>query len=253
VTFDVAGSAYDRFMGRYAEKLAPAFADFAGVHEGTVIDVGCGSGVLTEELARRVGGGSVAAVDPSPLLEACAARVPDADVRSGAAEELPWPDGAFDAALAQLVLHFLDDPRAGLAEMARVVRPGGTVAACTWNFREMKLLRTFWESVRSLEPNAPRETTSHESLDELAELGRSAGLQDVETATLEVSASYGGFDELWSTFLLGVGPAGEYCVRLPRKRQSAVREEYRGRLGEPSGSFSLSARAWALRGRAPSG
>src|SRR5690242_21944512 len=124
MTFDVSGDAYDGFMGRYARELAPVFADFSDFHSGTVLDVGCGSGILTEELAARVGPENVAAVDPSPLVEACAARVPGADVRKGAAESLPWPDDSFDAALSQLVLHFLDDPVAGLVEMRRVTRPG---------------------------------------------------------------------------------------------------------------------------------
>src|ERR1044072_5223840 len=109
MSFEVSRTVYARVMGRYASELAPAFADLAGVHEGRVLDVGCGSGVLTEELARRVGEGDVAAVDPSPMLEDCRARVPGADVRTASAEELPWPDRTFDAALAQLVLHFLDD------------------------------------------------------------------------------------------------------------------------------------------------
>src|SRR3954454_3348910 len=143
MSFDVSGSAYDRFMGPFARELAPAFADFADVHGGTVVDVGCGSGILTEELARRVGERNVAAVDPSSLVEACAARVPGADVRRGAAEALPWPDDSFDAAVAQLVIHFLDDPVVGVAEMRRVVRPGGLVAACSWDFPAMQLLRTF--------------------------------------------------------------------------------------------------------------
>src|SRR6266498_1538105 len=105
MTFDVSGDAYDRFMGRYSRELAPVFADFAEIGlTGTVVDVGCGSGILTEELAGRL------AAEQSPLVEACAARVPGADVRRGAAEALPWPDDSFDAALAQLVLHFLDDP-----------------------------------------------------------------------------------------------------------------------------------------------
>ena len=148
MSFDVSGNAYDRFMGRYALELAPAFADFVGVHEGKVVDVGCGSGILTEELARRVGAENVAAADPSPLLETCRERVPEADVRPGTAEELPWTDDTFDAALAQLVLHFLDDPVVGITEMRRVTRPGGVVAASTWNFPPVPLNTSPVTSVR---------------------------------------------------------------------------------------------------------
>jgi len=253
MTFDVSGDAYDRFMGRYSLELAPVFADFARIEPGlTALDVGCGSGVLTEELARRLGAERVAGVDPSPLVEACAARVPGADVRSGAAEELPWPDDSFDAALAQLVIHFLDDPLVGVGEMRRVVRPGGSVAACSWDFPAMQLLRTFWESVRHLDPAAPSETLPYASLEGLAKLGDDAGLEDVETAALDVSSRYEDFDELWGSFLLGVGPAGQYCVSLDPDKQRAVRDEYRRRIGDPSGSFTLSASAWAVRGRPPS-
>lgn len=252
MTFDVSGDAYDRFMGRYSGELAPVFADFGGIRSGTVLDVGCGSGVLTEELARRVGAENVAAVDPSPLVEAAAARVPDADVRRGAAEALPWPDDSFDAALAQLVIHFLDDPAVGVTEMGRVVRPGGLVAACSWDFPAMQLLRTFWESVRYLDPAQPGETLPYATLEGLAELGDEAGLESVETDALEVSSRYEDFDELWGTFLLGVGPAGQHCVSLAPEAQQALRDEYRTRLGNPSGSFTLTATAWAVRGRAPS-
>jgi SAM-dependent methyltransferase len=252
MSFDVSGDAYDRFMGRYSQELAPVFADFAGIEPGlTAVDVGCGSGVLTEELARRLGPERVAGVDPSALVEACAARVPGADVRKGAAEALPWPDGSFDAALAQLVIHFLDDPVVGVVEMRRVVRPGGLVAACSWDFPSMQLLRTFWDSVRHLDPSEPGEALPYATLDGLGKLGVEAGLQDVETAALEVSSRYEGFDELWGTFLLGVGPAGKYCVSLEPDAQQAVRDEYRRRLGEPEGSFALTATAWAIRGRAP--
>src|SRR6186713_3247955 len=105
MSFAVSGDAYDRFMGRYSRRLAPTFADFAGVEAGQrVLDVGCGSGVLTEELADRVG----------------AEQVPGAELKQGKAEALPWPDDSFDAAIAQLVIHFMDDPAAGVTEMARV-------------------------------------------------------------------------------------------------------------------------------------
>jgi ubiquinone/menaquinone biosynthesis C-methylase UbiE len=252
MTFDVSGDAYDNFMGRYARELAPAFADFSEVRPGTtVLDVGCGSGILTEELASRLGSENVAAVDPSPLVEACAARVPGADVRRAAAEDLPWPDGSFDAALAQLVIHFLEDPVAGLVEMRRVVRPDGVVSACSWNFPEMLLLRTFWQSVRRVDPREQGESLEIGSLAELAELGRRAGLEDVETASLVVSAGYESFDELWGSYQHGVGPAGEYVARADPATRDAVRDEFRRRLGDPEGSFTLSAEAWALRGRAP--
>jgi SAM-dependent methyltransferase len=251
MTFDVSGDAYDNFMGRYARELAPVFADFAGVHSGTAVDVGCGSGILSEELASRLGPENVAAVDPSPLVEACAARVPGADVRRGAAEALPWPDASFDAALAQLVLHFLDDPVAGLVEMSRVTRPGGVVVACTWNFDEMLLLRTFWQSARAIVPSAPAETLEVQSLEEFAELGGQAGLDGVDGAALDVAARYESFDELWGSYQRGVGPAGDFCASLDAETREAVRDEYRRRLGEPEGSFTLSAQAWALRGRAP--
>jgi ubiquinone/menaquinone biosynthesis C-methylase UbiE len=252
MSFAVSGSAYDRFMGRYSWELAAPFADFAGVEAGlTALDVGCGSGVLTEELANRLGAQSVAAADPSPLVTACAERVPGADVRTAAAEALPWPDGSFDLTVAQLVILFLDDPNAGVSEMRRVVRVGGTVAACVWDVAEgMTLLRTFWDAARVVDPQAPGEgTTLFASPDELAELWQAARLREVETATLEVEAGYEGFDDYWGSFLLGVGPAGEYCASLERDRQEALREECRGRLGDPAGPFSLPARAWAVRGR----
>jgi SAM-dependent methyltransferase len=250
MSFDVSGNAYDRFMGRYARELAPTFADFAGVRDGKVVDVGCGSGILTEELASRVGAENVAAADPSPLLEACRERVPGADVRSGTAEGLPWPDDSFDAALAQLVLHFLDEPVVGLAEMRRVTRPRGVVAASSWNFPQMPLLRVFWEAARELVPDAAAETQQFGSLEEFAELGPKAGLEDADAAPLDVSIQYESFEALWSTFELGVGPAGEFYASLPDASRRAVRDEYYRRLGSPAGSFDLPAQAWALRGRA---
>jgi SAM-dependent methyltransferase len=251
MTFDVSGEAYDNFMGRYSRELAPVFADYAGVSSGTAVDVGCGSGVLTEELAARLGAENVAAADPSPLAEACAARVPGADVQTAAAESLPWPDASFDAALAQLVLHFLDDPVVGLVEMSRVTRPGGTVAANTWNFSQMLLVGTFWQAARAVVPGTPGERPELQSLEAFGDLAKQAGLEDVDAAPLNVSSRYESFDELWGSFQRGVGPAGDFCASLDPETGAALREEYRRRLGEPQGSFSLTAQAWALRGRVP--
>ena len=253
MTFTVSGDAYDSFMGRYSRPLAPAFADFGGVGQGQrALDVGCGSGVLTEELARRVGPEQVAAVDPSPLLRAAAERVPGAELKEGSAEDLPWPDDSFDAALAQLVIHFMDDPAAGATEMARVTRPGGTVAACSWDFAGgMEMLRVYWQAARDLDPAISGESRSFGHLEELDSLWRERGLEEVEAGAIEVETHYEDFDELWGSFLLGVGPAGQYVTSLPSHRQALLRDEYHRRLGEPTGGFRLGARAWAVRGRVP--
>lgn len=253
MSFDVSGDAYDRFMGRYSRPLAPAFADFAAVEAGQrVVDVGCGTGVLTEELARRVGADHVAGADPSPMLQAAAERVPGADLEQASAEELPWPDDSFDAALAQLVVHFMADPAKGVDEMTRVTRPGGVVAACTWDFAGggMELLRIFWQSVRALDPGAESETSPLGDRGRLDALWSGSGLQRVETEALEVSSDYEDFGELWSSFSRGVGPAGQYLLRQSPERQDAIRAEYFARVGEPAGSFTLTGRAWAVRGRA---
>ena len=252
MSFDVSGDAYDRFMGRYSLRLAPAFADFAGVEAGQrAVDVGCGTGVLTEELSRRLGADHVAGADPSPMLEACAERVPGAELRHASAEQLPWSDDSFDAALAQLVVHFMDDPAKGVDEMARVTRAGGTVAACTWDFTGggMQLLGTYWESVRAVDPGAESERSPFGDRGQLDALWRERGLQEVETEALEVSTDYEDFDELWSSFSRGVGPAGQYLLSARPEQQEAIRAEYFSRVGEPTGGFELSARAWGVRGR----
>lgn len=254
MSFDVSGDAYDRFMGRYSLSLAPAFADFAGVAPGQrVLDVGCGTGVLTEELARRLGAENVAAADPSPMLETTAERVPGIELRRASAEELPWPDDGFDATLSQLVMHFLTDPAAGVDEMARVTRPGGVVASCTWDFAGggMQLLGTFWQSARALDPEAESESSTMGDRQNLEALWRGCGLQHVETGALEVSSRYEDFEELWSSFSRGVGPAGQHLQSLPPDRQAALKEQYFARIGEPRGSFELGARSWAVRGRVP--
>ncbi len=138
MSFAVPAEAYDAFMGRYSMQLASGFAAFAGIEPGhRVLDVGCGPGALVAELVRRLGANAVAAADPSePFVTAARQRHPGVDIRLAAAEELPFPDNAFDAALAQLVVHFMTDAVAGVAEMARVTRPDGVVAACVWNGRQ---------------------------------------------------------------------------------------------------------------------
>jgi SAM-dependent methyltransferase len=255
VTFATSRENYDAFMGRYANRLAPLLIAYAGVRVGQrALDVGCGPGSLTEALGELVGPEHVAAVDPSgPFAAASAERVPAADVQVGAAESLPWPDDAFDVALSQLVVNFMSDADAGVAEMRRVVRPGGTVAACTWDYSGgMTMLRIFWDAALALDPEAWDEARNmrYQDVDSLRELWLRTGLGLVETDALVVETSYRDFDDFWEPFTGGVGPAGAYCLSLDPDRRAALREECRRRLGDPDGAFTLSATAWAVKGRA---
>jgi SAM-dependent methyltransferase len=161
VSFAVGADAYDRFMGRYSSPLAPRFADFADVDASQrVLDVGCGPGALTTELVRRLGPGTVSAVDPSePFVAAVHERHPGVSVQRASAEDLPFDDQAFDAALAQLVVHFMADPVGGLREMARVTRTGGVVAACVWDHGGSRgPLNLFWRAARELDPDVEDES-----------------------------------------------------------------------------------------------
>ena len=245
---------YDRFMGRYAPTLAAALADAATVTGGMrVLDVGCGPGGLTRELAARVGASNVAAIDPAQqFAEACRERNPGADVRQGVAEELPWSDAEFDAALSSLVIAFMRDPDEGVREMARVTRPGGTVAACMWDIATggMTMLRLFWSAVREVDPAAEdeRRMAGTAQGDIAARLQR-AGLEDVTDGALTAHAHYAGFDDYWEPFTFAVGPSGQHLRSLSADQHARVREACRAAL--PDGPFTLDARAWYARGTVP--
>lgn len=254
--FDASGDAYDGFMGRYARPLAPRFADAAGVVAGQrALDVGCGPGALTAELVQRLGAAAVAAIDPSPpFVAACTARHPGVDVQVGRAEAIPHAAAGFDAVLAQLVLHFVGDAAAAAAELRRVARPGGTIAACVWDFAEgMQMLRAFWDAATAIDPAAPDEarTLRFGRPGEIAALFAAAGLRDVAETMLDVETTYADFDALWAGFLAGVGPAGAYCVALPADRRAALRDALDRGLGSPRGPFTLAARARCVRATAP--
>ena len=247
MSFNVSADAYLRFMGRYSEPLAAQFADLAGVRDGQrLLDVGCGPGALTAELAGRAGPEAVSAVEPSGSFAAAVReRLPGVDVRQAAAEQLPFGDAAFDAALAQLVVHFMADPVVALREMGRVTRPGGVVAACVWDHAGGRgPLSAFWQAVRELDPGADDESNLAGVREgHLAELFVQAGLDAVQVTTLTVRVRQPGFESWWETFTLGVGPAGAYLASLPAARRDELRE--RCRRQRPEGPFEVSATAWA--------
>jgi SAM-dependent methyltransferase len=250
MSFAVAADAYDRFMGRYSTRLAPQFADLAGVQQGQrALDVGCGPGALTGELVARLGAEAVAAVDPSePFVIAARERHPGVDVRLAAAEELPFPDAEFDVALAQLVVHFMADPIRSLGEMARVTRPRGVVAACVWDHAGRRgPLSVFWTAVRQLDPGARDESRlAGARAGHLAELFKAAGLHSVVDTDLAVRVEYASFDDWWEPFTLGVGPAGAYTAGLDAGRREELKERCREFV--PVAPFTLEAIAWAARG-----
>ncbi len=250
MSFAVAPDAYDRFMGRYSVPLAPKLADFASVAAGQrVLDVGCGPGALTGELVRRLGPAAVSAVDPSePFVAAARERHPGVSVQRAAAEDLPFEDKVFDAALAQLVVHFMADPVAGLRELARVTRQDGVVAACVWDHAGGQgPLSLFWEAARQLDPGVDDESERAGAREgHLAELFRAAGLREVEESVLSVSVEHQSFEEWWEPFELGVGPAGAFVAALDEERQAELRELCRELL--PPAPFTPPARAWAARG-----
>jgi SAM-dependent methyltransferase len=252
VSFAVGADQYDRFMGRYSVPLAPAFADFAGVAAGQrVVDVGCGPGALTLELVGRLGADAVSAVDPSESFVAAAReRHPGVDVQRAPAEELPFADGEFDAALAQLVVHFMADPVAGLREMARVTNAGGVVAACVWDHAGGRgPLSVFWDAARELDPDVDDESgMAGVRQGHLVELFEAAGLRDVEEGDVAVDVEHPSFEEWWEPFTFGVGPAGALVARLDPDRRAQLRDLCREM--HPDAPFIVSAHVWAARGRA---
>ena len=249
MSFDVTAAAYAAFMGRWSQPLAVGFADLAGVHGGQrALDVGCGPGALTEELVTRLGAAAVTAIDPSPSFVAAAReRFPDADVRSGAAEQLPFADDAFDVALAQLVVHFMADPVSGLGEMARVTRPGGLVAACVWDHAgDGGPLSLFWRAVQDIDPGVRRRVGAGRfprgAPGRAVPGRRPAGGRSPTSLTVRVG--FATFADWWEPFTLGVGPAGSYVAGLDPEARSSLA----GRCAEllPDPPFEVTASAWAV-------
>ena len=253
MTFDVAADAYQRFMGRYADPLAQLLLDEVRPHPPQrALDVGAGPGALTAPLVAILGADAVAAIDPSaPFVDALRERLPGVDARLGRAEDLPFPDDVFDLALSQLVVHFMSDPVRGLAEMARVTRPGGTVAAAAWDFGgDRSPLALFWSAAREFDPNADDDAELPGGRDgHLTELFTAAGLRDVQSGELTVAVPYDDPDAWWQPYTFRIGPVGEYVAALDAPHREALRARCAELLGPGPGV--IEATAWFVRATSP--
>ena len=251
------GAAYEPYVGRWSRLVAAEFvAWLASPPGGRWLDVGCGTGALTRSILDRAAPAEVVGVEPSAAYLAHArAHVADRRARFARGEALALPCGtsSWDAVVSGLVLNFVPDPATALAEMARAARPGGVVAVYVWDYAgEMQLMRHFWDAAVALDPTAA-------ALDEgrrfpicqpepLARLFRDAGLAQVEARAIDAPTTFRDFDDYWSPFLGGQGPAPGYAMALSEEGRGALRERLRATLpAAPDGSIPLRARAWAVR------
>lgn len=256
----VSADAYENMMGRWSARLAPKFAAFARVRDrGRVLDVGCGTGAMVQAVAGMARQSEIVGIDPAPpFIERCQAtyREPRFSFRTGDAQELPFPDRSFDQCVSLLVLMFVPQPQKAATEMRRVTRPGGTVAACTWDRNGLEMNAAFWEEAIRLDPGAEAkaERSRHYNRSgQLAELWRETGLQDVEESLLEIPTEFSSFDDYWQPYTSGVARPGLYVASLSPGSREALRNALRKRfLGDrPDGGFTLGAKAWAVRGTVP--
>ncbi len=243
--FHIDEESYDDFMGRYSVRLAPIFADFAGVREGQrVLDVGAGTGALTRELVER--GATVVAVEPSPeFMRALRERFPQIEVHAAAAEELPFEGDTFDLALAQLVVAFMEDAAAAMRELGRVAH---RVAICMWGVEEVDMFAAIGRTARVLgSDSVDQAARRYRTPQELHDLLVRAGLAEVERCELDVTASYVDFAEFWHALSRQVGPAGAWLHGLDDRRRAEAHDELHRQLGSPSGAFELHGRAYGAR------
>lgn len=252
------GADYDYLMGRWSRVLAPKFLEWAGVPSGVdVLDVGCGTGSLSNAILSR-GPKSVVGIDASPAYVAYAAakigRKQDISFEVGNAMDLPFSDNSFGAVVSSLMLNFAPDPARVVQEMSRVIRTGGLVAACVWDYAgKMEMLRAFWDAAASVRPDAKEKDEGGRSPicnpGRLADLFHGAGLIRVETGSVDVPMTFANFEDYWNPFLGGQGPAGSYAMSLNERDREDLRELLRSRLARQSdGSIALTSRAWAVRG-----
>jgi ubiquinone/menaquinone biosynthesis C-methylase UbiE len=253
------GFGYEGYVGRWSRAVAREFLDWLAVPAGSRwLDVGCGTGALTGTVLDRCTPSAVVGVDPSTaFLRYAAAEEPEATFLAGSADALPVAAAAFDAVVSGLALNFVPDRKAAIGELRRAARPGGLVAAYVWDYAGgMQLMSRFWDAAAHVDPDAAalREDTLFDFCrpGPLREMFEDGGLREVAVEAIVVPTIFADFDDYWSPFLHGQGPAPSYAASLRPDASSALREALRERLPTRSdGSIHLTARAWAVKGENP--
>jgi SAM-dependent methyltransferase len=253
-----AGEAYDRYMGRWSRAIAPLFLDWLAAPKGARwLDVGCGTGALSGAVIAACAPQSIHGVDPSDGFVA-QARADVADPRAsfsvGDAQALAAADASVDAAVSGLVLNFVPDKPKALAEMARVVRPGGALGFYVWDYpgAGVGFMHAFWSAAAALDPAAAAlneaarfPDCTHAGVCALAEQG---GWRAPESTALEAPAVFADFDDFWRPFTLGAGPAPGYCVSLAPEAREALRQRLSDTLPrQRDGAIHTTLRAWAVK------
>jgi SAM-dependent methyltransferase len=250
---------YERYIGRWSRVVAARFVAWLDQSPwSTWLDVGCGTGALSTAIVDAASPSALTGMDPSAsFVEAARSSIADPRARFivASADALPLPDASVDVVVSGLELNFVPDTAAALREQVRVTRAGGCVAAYVWDYADgMQLIRAFFDAAAEIDPTATNEDEGVRfpiaRPEALAAAWRDAGLSDVTVEGVEVPTVFRDFDDYWSPFLSGVGPAPGYAMSLPDEARTQLRERLRETLPTaPDGSISLTARAWAVKGR----
>ena len=250
------GAAYERLMGRWSRRAGDVFLKWLEAPKGLRwLDVGCGTGVFTEQVIQGCAPAAVVGIDPSAEQLAFAGTVPalaTAELRVADGQALPFPDNSFDMAVMALVIHFVPDPAKAVAEMARVLRPGGRAASYVWDYTQGgSPVAPVGAAMKAMGLDASRPPSAGATaVPALEELWRGAGFGAIETRTIDIPIEFADFEEFWETMTLPVGHAGMAIARMAPEERERLRRALRDRMPPGAdGRVAYAARANCIKGR----
>lgn len=248
--------AYEAFMGRWSRHIAPQFLDWLSQPDGLKwLDVGCGTGVLCQTLVARCAPASVTGIDPLEKYIGCAQTITDAiSFQVGDMQDLPFDAARFDCTVSALCIKFVSDKAKGISELARVTRPGGTVALYDWDLsNEGNMTRHFWQAVGEALPELTEERTKRRAAkaapEEMIGFFADARLQNIETRLFSFTARFESVDDYWAPLTGNEQNVGRFCRTLNAAQLSAIRDRLEDTLPVGAdGTIAYEGRAWAIKG-----